>query len=78
LIVLNASPEERGSVLRNPTVPGISRRFCRDTRHEMATTASPEFLRSIGAPAAVLGAMEGIADAAKSADMANRPGGVES
>ncbi len=51
-----------------------------DTGHEMATAALPGFLRSIGAPAAALGAIEGIADGAMSGAkvaggiVADRPG----
>jgi hypothetical protein len=69
------------SVLRNPTVLGISlASLLSDTGHEMATAALPGFLRSIGAPAAALGAIEGIADGAMSAAkvaggvVADRPG----
>lgn len=51
-----------------------------DTGHEMATAALPGFLRSLGAPAAALGAIEGVADGALSASkvaggiVADRPG----
>jgi MFS family permease len=51
-----------------------------DAGHEMATSALPGFLRSLGAPAAALGAIEGMADAALSASkvaggiVADRPG----
>ena len=51
-----------------------------DAGHEMATAALPGFLRSIGSPAAALGAIEGIADGAMSAAkvaggvVADRPG----
>jgi MFS family permease len=51
-----------------------------DTGHEMATAALPGFLRSLGAPASALGAIEGVADAALSASkvaggvIADRPG----
>lgn len=69
------------SVWRNPTVLGISlASLLSDTGHEMATAALPGFLRSIGAPAAALGAIEGIADGAMSAAkvaggvVADRPG----
>src|SRR2546430_14020149 len=55
-------------VLRNPGVVGIGLgSLLSDTGHEMATAALPGFLRSIGAPAAALGAIEGVADAALSA-----------
>ena len=37
-----------------------------DAGHEMATAALPGFLRSLGAPAAALGAVEGVADGALS------------
>jgi len=68
-------------VLRNPSVLGIGLgSLLSDTGHEMATAALPGFLRSIGAPAAALGAIEGIADASLSASkvaggvIADRPG----
>jgi MFS family permease len=55
-------------VLRNPGVVGIGLgSLLSDAGHEMATAALPGFLRSINAPAAALGAVEGIADAALSA-----------
>src|SRR5437899_5039592 len=57
-----------GHVLRNPGVVGIGLgSLLSDTGHEMATAALPGFLRSLGAPAAALGAIEGVADAALSA-----------
>lgn len=69
------------SVLRNPTVLGISlASLLSDTGHEMATAALPGFLRSLGAPAAALGAIEGIADGSMAAAtvaggvLADRPG----
>ena len=56
------------SVLRNRGVLGIGLgSLLSDTGHEMATAALPGFLRSLGAPAAALGAIEGVADAALSA-----------
>jgi MFS family permease len=68
-------------VLRNPSVVGIGlASLLSDTGHEMATAAMPGFLRSIGAPAVALGAIEGIADASLSAAkvaggvLADRPG----
>ncbi|MGI8810140.1 MAG: MFS transporter [Acidimicrobiales bacterium] len=68
-------------VLRNRGVVGIGLgSLLSDTGHEMATAALPGFLRSLGAPAAALGAIEGIADAALSASkvaggvVADRPG----
>ena len=68
-------------VLRNPGVVGIGLgSLLSDTGHEMATAALPGFLRSIGAPAAALGAIEGVADASLSASkvaggiIADRPG----
>lgn len=75
----------RGSVAppvhRNPSVLGIGlASFCSDAGHEMATAVLPGFLRSLGAPAAALGAIEGVADAALSAAkvaggaLADRPG----
>src|SRR6266550_2607876 len=55
-------------VLRNPGVIGIGiGSLLSDAGHEMATAALPGFLRSIGAPAAALGAIEGVADATQSA-----------
>lgn len=83
------SPEEgdatagvaTGRLLRNPTVAGIGlASLLSDTGHEMATAALPGFLRTIGAPAAALGAIEGVADAALSVSkaaggaIADRPG----
>jgi MFS family permease len=68
-------------VLRNRSVIGIGAgSLLSDTGHEMATAALPGFLRSIGAGAAALGAIEGTADAALSASkaaggvLADRPG----
>jgi MFS family permease len=68
-------------VLRNPNVLGIGLgSLLSDAGHEMATAALPGFLRSIGAPAAALGAIEGVADATLSASkvaggvIADRPG----
>lgn len=68
-------------VFRNRGVVGIGLgSLLSDTGHEMATAARPGFLRSLGAPAAALGAIEGIADAALSASkvaggvVADRPG----
>ena len=53
------------SVVRNPGVVGIGlASLLSDAGHEMATAALPGFLRSIGAPAAALGAIEGVADGA--------------
>src|SRR5437899_5449177 len=73
-----APPSEdvgRTSVLRNPSVLGIALgSLLSDAGHEMATAALPGFLRSIGAPAAALGAIEGVADGALSA--AKVAGGV--
>lgn len=70
-----------GPALRNPTVLGVGlASLLSDTGHEMATAALPGFLSSIGASAAALGAIEGIADAALSASkvvggvLADRPG----
>ena len=55
-------------VLRNRGVVGIGvASLLSDTGHEMATAALPGFLRSIGAPAAALGAIEGVADSTLSA-----------
>lgn len=68
-------------MLRNPGVVGIGlASLLSDTGHEMATAVLPGFLRSLGAPAAALGAIEGTADAALSASkvaggvVADRPG----
>src|SRR5437867_9175848 len=68
-------------VLRNRSVLGIGLgRLLSDTGHEMATAALPAFLSSIGAQAAALGAIEGVADASMSASkvvggiIADRPG----
>jgi MFS family permease len=65
---------------RNPTVLGVGlASFFSDVGHEMATAALPGFLSSLGAPAAALGAIEGIADASLSASklgggvLADRP-----
>jgi MFS family permease len=67
--------ESRHSVFRNRTVLGTGlASFFSDSGHEMATAALPGFLRSLGAPAAALGAIEGIADAALST--AKAVGGV--
>jgi MFS family permease len=70
-----------GHVLSNRGVLGIGLgSLLSDTGHEMATAALPGFLRSLGAPAAALGAIEGLADAALSASkvaggvLADRPG----
>jgi MFS family permease len=68
-------------VLRNRGVVGIGLgSLLSDTGHEMATAALPGFLRSLGAPAAALGAIEGVADSALSVSkaaggvVADRPG----
>ena len=68
-------------VLRNRGVLGIGLgSLLSDTGHEMATAALPGFLRGLGAPAAALGVIEGVADAALSASkvaggvVADRPG----
>ena len=68
-------------VLRNRSVLGIGLgSLLSDTGHEMATAALPGFLGSIGAQAAALGVIEGIADASLSASkvvggvIADRPG----
>ena len=73
--------EEPVSVVKNRTVVGVSlASLFSDAGHEMATAALPGFLSSLGAPAAALGAIEGIADAALSASklaggsVADRPG----
>ena len=62
-------------ILRNRSVLGIGLgSLLSDTGHEMATAALPGFLSTIGAQAAALGIIEGIADAALSASRS--PGGV--
>lgn len=56
-----------GSLIRNGTVRGIaSASLLSDAGHEMATAVLPGFLRSLGAPALALGAVEAAADAAQS------------
>jgi MFS family permease len=69
------------AALHNPTVLGIGlASLFSDAGHEMATAAMPGFLTALGAPAAALGAIEGIADASLSASklaggvLADRPG----
>jgi MFS family permease len=69
------------TVFRNRGVLGIGLgSLLSDAGHEMATAALPGFLRGLGAPAAALGAIEGVADAALSASkvaggvIADRPG----
>jgi MFS family permease len=76
-----ATPDEDLHVLRNGTVLGIGlASLLSDAGHEMATSALPGFLRTIGAPAAALGAIEGVADATLSASkvaggiLADKPG----
>lgn len=76
-----SEPFEDVPVHRNPTVLGIGlASLFSDMGHEMATAALPSFLVSLGAPAAALGAIEGIADASMSASkltggvLADRPG----
>lgn len=68
-------------MLRNRGVLGIGvASLLSDIGHEMATGALPGYLRSVGAPAAALGAIEGLADAASSTakvaggPIADRPG----
>ena len=68
-------------ILRNRSVLGIGLgSLLSDTGHEMATAALPGFLSTIGAQAAALGVIEGIADASLSASkvvggvIADRPG----
>jgi MFS family permease len=76
-----ASPAVATHVFRNRGVVGIGLgSLLSDTGHEMATAALPGFLRSIGAPAAALGVIEGVADSTLSASkvaggvVADRPG----
>lgn len=75
-----AAPVET-PVLRNPSVVGIGlASLLSDTGHEMATAALPGFLGTLGAPAAALGVIEGVADATLSVSkvaggvVADRPG----
>ena len=77
----SAASETQLHVMRNGTVLGIGlASLLSDTGHEMATAALPGFLRTIGAPAAALGAIEGVADASLSASkvaggiLADKPG----
>jgi MFS family permease len=74
-------PVPATSAVRSPTVLGIGfASLLSGTGHEMATAAMPGFLTSLGAPAAALGAIEGIADASLSASklvggvLADKPG----
>ena len=76
-----ATLDKERHVLRNGTVLGIGLgSLLSDTGHEMATAALPGFLRALGAPAAALGAIEGVADASLSASkvvggiVADKPG----
>jgi MFS family permease len=78
--VTHASVDD-AAVFRNPSVLGIGvASFFSDAGHEMATAVLPAFLHSLGAPAAALGAIEGLADAALSSSkfaggvIADRPG----
>lgn len=51
----------------NPAVIGMGlTSFFSDLGHETATAILPLFLASIGAPAAALGAIEGVSDATSS------------
>jgi MFS family permease len=75
-----ANPGDQ-SVLRNPTVVGTAlASLFSDSGHEMATAFLPGFLRSLGSPAAALGTIEGVADAALSVSrmaggvLSDRPG----
>ena len=68
-------------ILRNRSVLGIGLgSLLSDTGHEMATAALPGFLSTIGAQAAALGVIEGVADASLSASkvvggvIADKPG----
>jgi MFS family permease len=77
----DAGTVDRASVFRNPSVVGIGiASLFSDVGHEMATAALPGFFHAIGAPAAALGAIEGVADAALSSAkfaggvIADRPG----
>jgi MFS family permease len=80
-VTQGAQPTEELHVLRNRGVLGIGiGSLLSDAGHEMATAALPGFLRSIGAPAVALGAIEGVSDAALSTSklaggvIADRPG----
>ncbi len=67
LIPTIAPPRERGSAWLNRNVVGMGvTSFLSDFGHEMATAILPAFLASIGAGPAVLGLIEGIADAVSS------------
>lgn len=59
--------EPRPTTWRSPAVIGMGlTSFFSDLGHETATAILPLFLASIGAPAAALGAIEGVADATSS------------
>jgi hypothetical protein len=68
-------------VLPNRSVVGIgAASLLSGTGHEMTTAALPGFLGTLGAPAAALGVIEGVADATLSVSkvdrgvLADRPG----
>jgi MFS family permease len=60
-----AAPIAQGWLNRNVVGMGITS-LLSDWGHEMATAVLPGFLAAIGAPAAALGAIEGVADAVSS------------
>lgn len=60
------SQQKNGSWL-NATVVGIGlASLCSDVGHEMATTAMPALLATVGASSAILGLIEGLADGCSS------------
>jgi MFS family permease len=64
---LDTRPPVPSSGWLNRTVIGIGlASLCSDIGHEMATTAMPALLASVGASAAVLGLIEGLADGVSS------------
>ncbi len=64
---MNPPPDRTSPLTRNRAVLGIaSASLLSDAGHEMATAVLPGFLRSLGAPALALGAIEAAADAAQS------------
>jgi MFS family permease len=66
-ITSDAAPTHSPSRWLNSTVIGIAlASLCSDVGHEMATTAMPLLLASVGASAAALGLIEGLADGAAS------------
>jgi MFS family permease len=62
---LSLAPVRKGWLNRNVVGMGVTS-LLSDWGHEMATAVLPAFLAVIGAPAAALGAIEGVADAVSS------------